>query len=598
MASVLEDPALERHFKGHKNAVTCVHFNPNNKQLASGSADKTVMIWNLAPKGRALRFFGHQDAVTGVQFSPSGKRVASSSKDRTVRLWTPSMKGECAVFRAHTAAVRSVAFSADGLRLVTASDDKSVKVWSVDRQSFIYSLNQHTNWVRCARFSPDGRLIVSCGDDRTVRLWDTSTKHCLNCFSDCCGSSTFVDFNSNGTCIGSSGADSSLNIWDIRTNKLIQHYKVHSEGINSFSFHPSNNFLITGSSDHTVKVLDLLEGRLIYTLHGHKGAVTSVAFSQAGDLFASGGGDRQILLWRTNFDSNSYQDVLQKHGRRATPDPPPHLSDIYPRSPHLHHPQDSAVQIHPAVADTRSADPQVVELGQPTHNNTVPLHHFASERILTNQNFLAVDMKFVHKFTEPSKQLHQDTMMFPRLQTGSVHQVLKRRPGCVHLSLELHSSSPSTDCRVSVMNSLTRWKPPHTSSSTYQSSDFQARHVDTSRVETQKGDKSGSWVSSAAGNQTGAFSTGKGRREEEETVLTHPLEVFSSHASSLDSTLQHIVRQLDILTQTVSVLEERLTLTEDRMKECLLHQSQILQNLRASREQQRSESDTPPDPFT
>ncbi|XP_020557188.1 POC1 centriolar protein homolog B isoform X4 [Oryzias latipes] len=526
-----EDPALERHFKGHKNAVTCVHFNPNNKQLASGSADKTVMIWNLAPKGRALRFFGHQDAVTGVQFSPSGKRVASSSKDRTVRLWTPSMKGECAVFRAHTAAVRSVAFSADGLRLVTASDDKSVKVWSVDRQSFIYSLNQHTNWVRCARFSPDGRLIVSCGDDRTVRLWDTSTKHCLNCFSDCCGSSTFVDFNSNGTCIGSSGADSSLNIWDIRTNKLIQHYKVHSEGINSFSFHPSNNFLITGSSDHTVKVLDLLEGRLIYTLHGHKGAVTSVAFSQAGDLFASGGGDRQILLWRTNFDSNSYQDVLQKHGRRATPDPPPHLSDIYPRSPHLHHPQDSAVQIHPAVADTRSADPQVVELGQPTHNNTQ---------------------------TTPSR--HNDVSQ--------------------------------------VMNSLTRWKPPHTSSSTYQSSDFQARHVDTSRVETQKGDKSGSWVSSAAGNQTGAFSTGKGRREEEETVLTHPLEVFSSHASSLDSTLQHIVRQLDILTQTVSVLEERLTLTEDRMKECLLHQSQILQNLRASREQQRSESDTPPDPFT
>uniref|UniRef100_A0A8C7ZSA9 POC1 centriolar protein homolog B n=1 Tax=Oryzias sinensis TaxID=183150 RepID=A0A8C7ZSA9_9TELE len=478
-----EDPALERHFKGHKNAVTCVHFNPNSKQLASGSADKTVMIWNLAPKGRALRFFGHQDAVTGVQFSPSGKRVASSSKDRTVRLWTPSMKGECAVFRAHTAAVRSVAFSADGLRLVTASDDKSVKVWSVDRQSFIYSLNQHTNWVRCARFSPDGRLIVSCGDDRTVRLWDTSTKHCLNCFSDCSGSSTFVDFNSNGTCIGSSGADSSLNIWDIRTNKLIQHYKVHSEGINSFSFHPSNNFLITGSSDHTVKVLDLLEGRLIYTLHGHKGAVTSVAFSQAGDLFASGGGDRQILLWRTNFDSKSYQDVLQKHGRRATPDPPPHLSDIYPRSPHLHHPQDSAVQV----------------------------------------------------------------------------------------------------LNISV---------------TYQSSDFQARHVDTSRVETQKGDKSGSWVSSAAGNQTGAFSTGKGRREEEETVLTHPLEVFSTHASSLDSTLQHIVRQLDILTQTVSVLEERLTLTEDRMKECLLHQSQILQNLQASREQQRSGSHTPPHPFT
>lgn len=28
-----EDPTLERHFKGHKDAVTCSDFNPNSKQL-------------------------------------------------------------------------------------------------------------------------------------------------------------------------------------------------------------------------------------------------------------------------------------------------------------------------------------------------------------------------------------------------------------------------------------------------------------------------------------------------------------------------------------------------------------------------------------
>lgn len=55
---------------------------------------------------------------------------------------------------------------------------------------------------------------------------------------------------------------------------------------------------------------------------------------------------------------------------------------------------------------------------------------------------------------------------------------------------------------------------------------------------------------------------------------------------------------LPLYMQTVSVLEERLTLTEDRMKECLLRQSQILQNVRASRENRRSESDTPSDHST
>ena len=30
-----EDPTLERHFKGHRDTVTSVDFNPNMKQLGS-----------------------------------------------------------------------------------------------------------------------------------------------------------------------------------------------------------------------------------------------------------------------------------------------------------------------------------------------------------------------------------------------------------------------------------------------------------------------------------------------------------------------------------------------------------------------------------
>jgi len=31
--SLQEDPTLERHFKGHRDTVTSVDFNPNMKQL-------------------------------------------------------------------------------------------------------------------------------------------------------------------------------------------------------------------------------------------------------------------------------------------------------------------------------------------------------------------------------------------------------------------------------------------------------------------------------------------------------------------------------------------------------------------------------------
>ncbi|KAK2534513.1 hypothetical protein Q9966_007163 [Columba livia] len=48
--------------------------------------------------------------------------------------------------------------------------------------------------------------------------------------------------------------------------------------------------------------------------------------------------------------------------------------------------------------------------------------------------------------------------------------------------------------------------------------------------------------------------------------------------TSLANTLEHIMGQLDVLTQTVSILEQRLTLTEDKLKECLENQQKIIQN--------------------
>jgi hypothetical protein len=55
-----EDPTLERSFRGHKDAVNSVAFNPNMKQLISGSQDGCLMIWNFKPQLRAFRFSDHQ----------------------------------------------------------------------------------------------------------------------------------------------------------------------------------------------------------------------------------------------------------------------------------------------------------------------------------------------------------------------------------------------------------------------------------------------------------------------------------------------------------------------------------------------------------
>ena len=54
------DPSLERTFRGHRNYVSSVCFSPTLKQLASGSGDNCIMLWNFKPQLRAFRFIGHK----------------------------------------------------------------------------------------------------------------------------------------------------------------------------------------------------------------------------------------------------------------------------------------------------------------------------------------------------------------------------------------------------------------------------------------------------------------------------------------------------------------------------------------------------------
>lgn len=61
--------------------------------------------------------------------------------------------------------------------------------------------------------------------------------------------------------------------------------------------------------------------------------------------------------------------------------------------------------------------------------------------------------------------------------------------------------------------------------------------------------------------------------------LTTPLE-RRDIPPQLSMTLEHIVGQLDVLTQTVSILEQRLTMTENKLRECLDNQQKITLQIR------------------
>ncbi len=81
--------AAVRTFNGHQGAVYSVDSGVWNNQevIASGSADSTVIIWDILSGNRRRTFNEPTDAVYAVKMSPDGTHVAAGSRDGKVRIW-------------------------------------------------------------------------------------------------------------------------------------------------------------------------------------------------------------------------------------------------------------------------------------------------------------------------------------------------------------------------------------------------------------------------------------------------------------------------------------------------------------------------------
>ena len=149
--------------------------------VAGGSPGEfgSVELWSWPERNLVGQLDGHDDVVYDAVWLGDGKTIVTGSADRTVRVWEAATGKQLVKLAGHSGPVLCLATSHDGKLLCSGSADQTIRVWETATWQLVRAMTNHLGPVHALSFRPrDGSggaigqdLLASAGGDGTVRFW-------------------------------------------------------------------------------------------------------------------------------------------------------------------------------------------------------------------------------------------------------------------------------------------------------------------------------------------------------------------------------------------------------------------------------------------
>jgi len=270
-------------FVGHRKGVTALDISGDERQLLSGSEDKTVRLWDCQQrKGVKCMLECFDTAIEGVSYSKRENHIVHAVTSRNFYSFDTRMEGNILmkiptirIDNLVNTDINALVSHHDGGMLAIGDDAGVVSVYDIDNSNCGIILKRkyeqvHSNLVSALSFSTINSSIASGGFDCVTCSWDIDT----------------------GAVISSE---------NISTQSLLDGAPqvINPPFIQSISYVKNDALLVLALGDGTIRLLNSHDKSLLsYTSDevGHRGMVTTLQ-SVNDHYVVTGGIDRTIRFW-------------------------------------------------------------------------------------------------------------------------------------------------------------------------------------------------------------------------------------------------------------------------------------------------------------
>ncbi|KAF2869723.1 pre-mRNA-splicing factor prp46 [Massariosphaeria phaeospora] len=260
---------VSRVIAAHMGWVRSLAVEPDNQWFASGSADRTIKIFDLASGSLKLTLTGHISAVRGLAVSPRHPYLFS------------------------------------------CGEDKMVKCWDLEQNKVIRHYHGHLSGVYTLDLHPTLDVLVTGGRDGVARVWDMRTRTNVHVMGGHKGTVADLRCQEADPQVITGSMDSTIRLWDLAANKTMAVLTHHKKSVRSLTLHPKEFTFASGSSQ-SIKQWKCPEGAFMQNFEGHKGIINTLSVNEDNVMF-SGADDGTVAFWdwKTGHRFQSGESIAQ-----------------------------------------------------------------------------------------------------------------------------------------------------------------------------------------------------------------------------------------------------------------------------------------------